>query len=198
MWLQLPPVEDNTVVSEIGEHWSPNRPDEITQPTMYAGGIPKRTAIGNAIGISNDQVPHEDPVENEINAPNRKIKPGTNPGVRCSATIPAKNSPVPIVETTLPSDHAHTRMNGTFMSSIMPLTNVLNDLIGFHKPFTTPTMPAVMPVQIKATMIATVMFAFLKHPANPLAAKSPVQKITAKSETNSAAIGSTKLISVGS
>ena len=82
MWLQLAPVDDRIVVSEIGEHWSPNRPDEITHPTMYASGIPNSTAIGNAIGISSDQVPQDEPVAKEISAPARKISPGTRPGVR--------------------------------------------------------------------------------------------------------------------
>lgn len=40
MWLQLAPVDDRIVVSEIGEHWSPNRPDEITSDDVcFRNGI---------------------------------------------------------------------------------------------------------------------------------------------------------------
>ena len=141
------------------------------------------------MGIIIDHTPQEEPVENEMSAPNRNTKAGTMPGVRYCSTIWIRNSLVPIPLTMEPKDHAHTRIKGTEISSAIPLTKVSNALVTLKSLVLTPMMPAPIAPPIKAMQIASVMLALRKHPTNPLLTRSPDQKMVAKREPNRQTIG---------
>ena len=81
MWLQLVPIEDKIVVSEIGEQWSP-KIAPVNTPlvhTIVNDMSPELTAQANGIakGINILMVPYAVPVAKEIKAPKIKINVGT-------------------------------------------------------------------------------------------------------------------------
>ena len=68
-------------------------------------------------------VPHELPVANETNAPNRKMTAGTSTGenwMLCIASTMKLAVPRPLIM--LPSDHARTRVIATSVMPFMPST----------------------------------------------------------------------------
>ena len=81
MWLQLVPMDERIVVSEIGEQWSPkiapvNTPLVQTIVKLMSPVLTAH-AKGIAKGIKILMVPYAVPVANEIKAPKIKINEGT-------------------------------------------------------------------------------------------------------------------------
>ena len=61
-------IEATTVVSLIGEAWSPNIAPAIAAPSSNSTGNPSVVAIGIAIGIMIANVPQLEPTEKAMNA----------------------------------------------------------------------------------------------------------------------------------
>ena len=79
MWLQLVPMDDRIVVSEIGEQWSPkiapvNTPLVHTITKPISGFTAQARGMVNGIKIL--IVPYEVPVAKEIKAPKTMINVG--------------------------------------------------------------------------------------------------------------------------
>ena len=74
-------IADITVVSEMGEQWSPNRQPDSTAPIVMGMDTPKPTAILMPIGSRIAMAPHEVPVAKEIMTPTRNSRAGTTCGV---------------------------------------------------------------------------------------------------------------------
>ena len=79
MWLQLVPIEDKIVVSEIGEQWSP-KIAPVNTPLVHTITKPISGLTAQARGMVNGIkiliVPYEVPVAKEIKAPKTKINVG--------------------------------------------------------------------------------------------------------------------------
>jgi hypothetical protein len=73
MWLTPDDIDESTVVSEIGDVWSPNNPPLSAAPKQIGTEISRAIARGTTIGIINANVPHDEPVASERQAPTKKI-----------------------------------------------------------------------------------------------------------------------------
>ena len=89
MWSQPADIDATTVVSEIGEQWSPKTPPPMTAATASGTDAPAPTASGTAIGMRIAKVPHELPVEKEITQPVTKTRGATVVGLRIGAIASA-------------------------------------------------------------------------------------------------------------
>ena len=70
------PAEASSVVSEMGDAWSPKRPPDNTAATLSAREASTVTAAGKAKGNNSAKVPQEDPVAKETRQATIKIKSG--------------------------------------------------------------------------------------------------------------------------
>ena len=113
-------VEDNIVVSEIGEQWSPNtEPDRIAEnvdrkigscTTVLASIFISCTVMGTTTGTRIDMVAQEDTVEKLIAAAVIKVISGNRDGDNTFAEIPTRNSAVFMSVHILPMVQASTRI----------------------------------------------------------------------------------------
>jgi|TARA_Y100000294_G_scaffold92507_1_gene86230 hypothetical protein len=97
-------VEDNIVVSEIGEQWSPNTDPDKTEAnvaknmgdsTVASGDIFKRCiAIGTTTGTNIDMVAQDEPVEKLMAAAVTKVMKGSMAGDKILEEILTKYSAV--------------------------------------------------------------------------------------------------------
>ena len=81
-------VDDSTVVSEMGEQWSPKIAPEKTAPTMAATMVwlpANCQATLIPMGVTMLIVPHAVPVEKAMNADSRKISAGNIAGPTVNA-----------------------------------------------------------------------------------------------------------------
>ena len=103
-------IEATTVVSLIGEAWSPKIPPEIAAPKNNGMGKFKVTAIGIAIGIIMANVPQLEPTEKAIKAEQKKISGARRTTGTEACAIPAMYGPVPRSLATSPSVRAKRRI----------------------------------------------------------------------------------------
>ncbi len=97
-------MEDNIVVSEIGEQWSPNTDPDKTEAnvaknmgdsTVASGDIFKRCiAIGTTTGTNIDMVAQDEPVEKLMAAAVTKVMKGSMAGDKILEEILTKYSAV--------------------------------------------------------------------------------------------------------
>ena len=103
-------MDARTVVSLIGEAWSPNIAPEIVAPSINGTGMPSVIAIGTAIGIMIANVPQLEPTENAINADTRNTRGARRTGAILPLTRLATYTPVPSAFATSPSASANSKM----------------------------------------------------------------------------------------
>src|SRR5699024_4492755 len=97
-------MEAITVVSEIGDTWSPNiDPAKIAPMAIgISSSPPNVNASGIAIGVKIDIVPHEVPVANEMNMAMMKIRNGNSAAVINPPLQRQKNQEVRRLKLTFP------------------------------------------------------------------------------------------------
>ena len=66
MWSQVQPIEDKTVVSDMGEQWSPKTPPQVTAAIAGYTDASSDNAMGIAMGMKMPKVPQEVPVEKAV------------------------------------------------------------------------------------------------------------------------------------
>lgn len=99
-----------TVVSDIGDDWSPKSPPLHTAPAISGIFTSMVKAIGITRGSTTAIVPHELPVEKAITIAIRKVMKGSSDGLRMLEKALARYSPVPSVVTKPPRPRANVSM----------------------------------------------------------------------------------------
>ena len=110
MWSQDEPIEDITVVSEIGEQWSPKIPPERTTPIAIPIGAPQEIASEQAIGVKIANTPHDVPVANDVRQAAMNMIAHIDVGVRKLSHTDTIHAEVPTAAQMLLIPHASIRI----------------------------------------------------------------------------------------
>ena len=129
-------MEDNIVVSEIGEQWSPKTDPDKTEAnvaknmgdsTVASGDIFKRCiAIGTTTGTNIDIVAQDEPVEKLMAAAVIKVMKGSMAGDKILEEILTKYSAVFRSLHTEPMVHANTKIIQAITIDLTPFTHASN------------------------------------------------------------------------
>ena len=115
MWSEAEATEERTVVSEIGEQWSPKMPPASDAATKGASGRPSVDAAGTAIGSMIAKVPQEVPVEKAMKAEAMNTSGAAVTALIQGLTVAATHGPVPSSRQTAPIAVIGPTLSGALM-----------------------------------------------------------------------------------
>ena len=161
-----------TVVSEMGEQWSPKIPPDSTTPMAMPTGAPMEMARDTAMGMKMANTLQELPVEKEVRQAAMKMIAHIEVGVRKLSQV--LTIQVPQAEQMLPMPQASMRIIRTSIMPVQPSMKVLRAFLKFQTLLIMPMMMAEMEARMKAVSSARRELPLASAPKMPLVLMSPV------------------------